>query len=130
MLLITERAAHNFIAGVLRGSCIKMIKTAFKFAQKSDHQQFKHAAIVLKGGAVLAFGFNHEKVHAEVNALKKLWPNKRKGTTVISLRFTKSGFGNSRPCPHCSKFMKENGVKKFVYTVALPEKHITVTERI
>lgn len=109
-----------------------MIKTAFKFAQKSDHQQFKHAAIVLKGGAVLAFGFNHEKVHAEVNALKKLWPNKRKGTHVISLRFTKTGMGNSAPCDKCQKFMKENGIEKVTYTlitdlVSLP---VEVTERI
>lgn len=93
----------------------KLLKTA----RRSDHKIYNHAALVIKGGAILSSGYNHGWKHAEVHALEKLWPNKRKGTTVIVIRASKSKFGplgNSRPCQKCIDFLKENGVVRVIYS--------------
>lgn len=88
-----------------------MINRLRKLAKKAGHKSYKHAAIVIKGGAVQSFGYNYGKIHAEVNALKKIWPNKRAGVTVFNLRFTSKSLGNSRPCKNCLDFMVQNSVK-------------------
>lgn len=80
-------------------------------ALRSDHDAFRHGCIVLKGGAIQAFGYNLRQTHAEINALKKLWPSKRAGTTVFNLRFTRHSLGNSRPCHRCMDYMVQNSVK-------------------
>lgn len=86
-----------------------------RIASRSTHPMHKHATIVLKGGAVLATGYNHEGRHSEVVALSKLWPSKRRGTTIINLRIKPSGeIGNSSPCPECLAFLRKNGVRKIL----------------
>lgn len=95
----------------------KYTKLIIRLAFKSGHKWAKHAALVLKGGAVVATGFNHEWNHAEVSALQKLWPNKRRGTTVWSIRLTRTGrLAEAKPCPACDQFLRENGVKAVVYS--------------
>lgn len=82
---------------------------------RSTHPIHRHATIVLKGGAVVATGFNHGGQHSEVVALRKLWPSKRPGCTVINLRIKPSGtIGNSSPCAECRAFLARNGVKKIL----------------
>lgn len=66
---------------------------------------------MLRGGAIQSFGYNFNDTHAEVNALKKLWPSKRAGTTVFNLRFTVNSLGCSRPCDSCMAFMARFSVK-------------------
>lgn len=74
-------------------------------------------AIVFRGGAVLSMGYNHAKVHAEVSALSKLWPSKRKGVTLISLRVGKDDqFKNAEPCAKCWAFIKASGVKRVMWS--------------
>lgn len=85
-------------------------------AKKSPVPQFKHASIITKGGAILAADYNGNDFHAEIGAMKKLWPNKIKGTTMINIRITKLGIGISKPCPSCHKVMKAMGVKTVIYT--------------
>jgi deoxycytidylate deaminase len=93
------------------------LKQAIKLAQNSPHPRFWHAAIVLKGGAVLSSGYNHDGLHAEVVALSKLWPSKRRGVTVLSLRMGRDGkLSMARPCPKCEKFCLDNGVSKVYFT--------------
>lgn len=89
-----------------------------RVALRSDHDQFKHATIVLRGGAVVSYGTNLGKRHSEVVALNKIWPNKRVGCTVVNIRIIKDGsFGNSKPCERCEKYLKKNGIKKVSYSV-------------
>lgn len=80
---------------------------------------FRHGAIVTKGGNILATGYNHDHTHAEVAALSKLWPSKRAGCTVWSLRVTNGGnLANGKPCPECLRYMLDAGVAKVVYSTA------------
>lgn len=93
------------------------IKAAIKLAARSTHPQYWHSALVLKGGAVISQGWNHDGRHAEVVALGKLWPSKRVGTTVISLRMGRDGrLGMAKPCPECSRALKEAGVTRVYYS--------------
>jgi deoxycytidylate deaminase len=86
-----------------------------KIARRSPHHAQRHASVVVKGGAVLAVGYNHSGRHSEVVALSKLWPSKRKGTTMINLRLKKSGVvGDSSPCEKCRAFLLKNGVVKVI----------------
>lgn len=86
-------------------------------AKKSNHKQFLHSAIVVKGGSVVATGHNRGWCHAEVAALKKLWPSERKGCKIYSFRVTKTGkMAMAKPCKECQTFLRENGVKIVYYT--------------
>lgn len=94
-----------------------MISFATALAAKSKHACHKHAAIVVRGGAIVSFAVNHHEMHAEVAALKKLWPSERRGTKVYSLRLRRSGtLGLAKPCTECEEFMSKNGVKQVFYT--------------
>lgn len=92
----------------------------------------KHGAVIVKGGSVLATGFNKDRnhpnnvseehikdycsVHAEVDAMKKAGATK--GATIYVARV--NSFGNqmmSRPCSRCYKKIKQSGIKKVVYTI-------------
>lgn len=86
--------------------------TAIDIASKSDHPDYRHAAIVVRGGAQISIGYNHGWRHAEVVALGPLWPSKRVGSRVWSLRFTKTGrLAMAKPCPSCEEFMRRAGVR-------------------
>lgn len=93
-----------------------MKKLLSRIAKKSPKRE-RHASIVMRGGAVLAHGFNHDGRHAEVAALSKLWPSERRGTTVISFRLTPAGAeGIAFPCEKCQQFIRAAGVKKVVFS--------------
>jgi len=93
-----------------------MYQKLFEISRKSPHN-FKHVAIVERAGKILAIGYNHDGIHAEESALKKLWPSERIGTRIISLRFTKTGkLANAKPCCECQKLLLESGVKKVTYS--------------
>jgi deoxycytidylate deaminase len=101
-----------------RRKCLRATKLR-RLAKRSTHPLFQHAALVLKGGAVLAAGYNHEGIHAEAMALNKLWPSKRRGTTVISIRLNKSGrFSSAKPCKACAALLLASGVSKVQYSDA------------
>lgn len=86
-------------------------------AKKARHRLFKHVAFVVRGGSIIAQGVNHDWVHAEVQALNKLWPSERRGTKVYSMRFTRGGkLTNGKPCEACVRYMKESGVKTVLYS--------------
>lgn len=96
---------------------MKFISFAKKLARRSTHEQFRHATIIVKGGAVLSYGYNHRDIHSEIMALNKLWPSKRVGTTLINIRLGKDGsFRNSQPCLLCHKEIKESRVARVYYT--------------
>lgn len=89
-----------------------------KLAAKSVLQH-KHAVVVEKGGAILSCGYNVGWNHAEKKALGKLWPDKRRGVTVWSLRVSNSGrFLMAKPCPRCEEYLRANGVKEVLYSTS------------
>ena len=88
-----------------------------RWASKSNHKQHHHVVIVERGGAVVAVGYNHDETHAEVAALGKVWPNKRKGLRIWSFRLRRDGqLGMAKPCKKCQQFLRENGVKVVYYS--------------
>jgi cytidine deaminase len=91
------------------------IRVLRNLSKKSNHDHYKHASIVLKGGAIQATGYNFNSTHSEIKALSQIWPSKRRNTIVFNLRFTNSGLGNSAPCNRCRKFMIDNGVSQSWY---------------
>lgn len=90
---------------------ITFLKKLERLSTHSNHSRFNHGAIVLRGGAIQSVGYNFNDTHAEIHALKKLWPSKRAGTTVFNLRFTTRSLGNSRPCDGCMAFMELHSIK-------------------
>lgn len=94
-----------------------MIGKLKRLAAMSPHPAHKHATLILRGGAVVSFGYNHDNLHSELVALSRLWPNKRRGTSIINIRITRGGaYGLSFPCPSCLAELKENGVIKVSFT--------------
>jgi hypothetical protein len=93
-----------------------MIEKAIRIALQSPHPSHRHATLVFRGGALLASGFNHHERCSEYVALSKLWPSKRRGTTVLNIRITRGGtMGLAKPCPDCWSYLLANGVKKAVW---------------
>lgn len=93
---------------------------------KKSRQKYKVGAVVLLKGKIISKGFNSRKshpllknvygffsMHAECNALLKA---DVKGDTVIVFRIKKDGFGCSKPCRRCQRFIKDNGIEKVIYT--------------
>jgi pyrimidine deaminase RibD-like protein len=94
---------------------MKYVNRALKEAKKSQ-QRFKHAALLVKGGAVIAFAFNTENTHAEVRAIKRA--AKTKGCVLISIRAAADGrTANAYPCNNCCKAIKEAGITEVQYSV-------------
>jgi cytidine deaminase len=92
----------------------KLVKLA---RSKARHKAHRHAVMITRGGAVVAFGTNHDETHAEVAALNNLWPDQRPGTRAISIRLRRSGtLGMAKPCLECQEFMRKHGVKSVMYT--------------
>lgn len=94
-----------------------MLNAALKMTERSQHSVFWHGALVKRGGNILAKGYNHGSRHAEEMAIKKLWPSKRVGTTVWSIRITKTGkLASSKPCPKCMALLRASGVRCVIYS--------------
>lgn len=93
-------------------SSIDMEKLARKIAKRARHSFAFHAAIVTRGGAVVATGYNHGTIHAEQNALGQLWPSERKGCKLWSIRVTKGGrLAMAKPCDVCQTYLKLFGIR-------------------
>jgi len=88
------------------------VTLAAHLATRSTHRRHHHAAIVLRGGAIVATGYNHGSRHAEVCAIGKLWPSKRRGCVVWSFRFSKSGnLALAKPCKRCQERLRASGIR-------------------
>jgi len=89
-----------------------------RMAENSNHR-YRHGALVVKGGSVLGWGFNHHGKHAEMSALAALWPSKRRGVTLWVGRITKAGsWALSRPCEGCQRALRDDGIGKVMYSTS------------
>ena len=94
--------------------------------------RFKHGAVIVKGGRVLAVGVNAytsslsltdilekegRSIHAEAAAIKAMGGS-AKGATIYVARINRLGEPRmSKPCNACMKLIKEAEIKKVVYTI-------------
>lgn len=93
----------------------------------------KHGSVIVKGGRVISTGINKERshprivsskhikdhcsVHAEIDAIKKA--KDVSGATIYVARVNKRGVArDSRPCNRCYEVIKNNGIKKIIYTTS------------
>lgn len=103
-----------------------LLNRAIKEAKKSKKKRFNHGVLVIKGGAIVAYGSNGQERHAEVVALNKLWVSKRKGCEIISIRVRVDGsLGMARPCVKCWGYLYDNGITKVTYSVPHIDRMIT-----
>lgn len=101
-----------------------------KEAKKSLHTKHKVGAAIVKGGRILATGFNSlspsyklktKTRHAEAAAILKMLNGLRlhdlAGADMYVTRFTKGGVtGMAKPCTECQKLMRSVGIKRTFYT--------------
>jgi deoxycytidylate deaminase len=110
-------------------------RAASKEAKKSQHNQHRLGAVVVKGGRILATGFNAMRpsgllktttMHAEAAAILKLLKERRLhdlfGAEMYVTRFTRGGaVGLAKPCPACHSLILSVGIKKVHYTTDGPD---------
>jgi tRNA(Arg) A34 adenosine deaminase TadA len=95
-------------------------------AQEESNCRVPMAAMVVRGGRPIAIGNNKKgyrgcSLHAEVDALRQLRYQKRRGRgcTVVVARFRADGsYGLAKPCANCIEFMKSEGVNDVAWTTA------------
>lgn len=105
-------------------------RIAEKQALKSTFQQHRLGAVIVKGGRVLATGYNSRRpssvlgtntLHAEASAILKLMKDRRLsdlvGADIYVTRFTKGGrIGNATPCVDCFNLICSVGIKRIYCT--------------
>jgi len=112
----------------------RILDLARRVAQNSEHDSFKHGAVLVKGGSVLNVAHNkdqynrfagrfrnrgcgHATHHAELGAILGIDKSKTQGATIYVVRVNKEGdFRNSKPCDMCHEVLKFVGIKKAIYT--------------
>lgn len=111
---------------------IGALKRAIEVAEKSEYYPYKIGAVVFKGGRILSEGTNalrycsrvpdkyknfDHSLHAEQDALSKLYPDKAKGANMIVVRINESGnVSLAKPCENCQKMIKDCGIKWVYYS--------------
>jgi deoxycytidylate deaminase len=106
------------------------IDRAIQNAYNSD-MTFKHGAVIVKGGKVIADGWNSSyggrcirgdfSMHAERDAIFDcLWRRVDiSGADIYVVRISKTGIlQNSRPCPRCSEQIIKHGIVNIYYSIS------------
>jgi len=114
---------------------IRYLNLAKRVARQSQHDHFKHGAVLVKGGSVINTSYNksqytrfgnrfrdtrfcgHATHHAELGCILGLDKALTQGTTLYVVRTNKEGkFKLSKPCAMCEEALRFCGVKKVIYT--------------
>jgi len=109
---------------------------AKKLARCSTYGNFRHGAVVSRGGAIIGLGVNSEKYssvgskyrpdnkghstyHAEIAALLGLDRSQTKGAVVYVARASKGCNADrmSKPCAMCHAVMEERGISRVYYSI-------------
>ena len=95
-----------------------VVRHAFAAATtKARHKQHRLAAIIIKGGSIIATGHNSECIHAEESAINRSSKSNIKGCTLVVLRVRRNGtLGLAKPCQDCMGRITIAGIKKVLYT--------------
>lgn len=113
---------------------VRRLKIAAKIAEQSDHDTYRHGAVLIKGGSVINLAANNDNHtsfgqrfrsspgrathHAETACVLGIERSTTMGATMYVARVNKSGeWKMSKPCSMCHEVMKFVGIKKVVYTV-------------
>jgi tRNA(Arg) A34 adenosine deaminase TadA len=108
---------------------------AKRVAAQSEHDHFKHGAVLVRGGSVINTAHNkdqykrfgnrfrntrrcgHATHHAELGCVLGLDKSTTQGTTLYVVRTNRAGeFRLSKPCAMCEEILRFCGIKKVIYT--------------
>lgn len=106
-----------------------MLNLALKKSDESKFSGYKHGAVLVKGGRVIATGTNHSKrgiifdevygfkmFHAEIDVLSKFEPEEVEGAILYVAGKTEKGhILNSKPCECCQHVIKKYPLKAVYY---------------
>lgn len=86
---------------------------------KISNRNHKHACALLKGGKILAIDVNNIRNrivnHAEQNVLHRF--KNLFGCILFVIRVVRENqVADSKPCFHCTKLIKESGIKKVCFS--------------
>ena len=106
-----------------------------KLAETSTYGNFRHGAVLVRGGAVHGLGYNSERYcsigakyrpeekgiatyHAEIKAILGVPRHLTRGSTIYVTRVNKRCESrNSRPCSMCRAVLSAQGVRKAIYSI-------------
>jgi len=113
-----------------------IFQLAKKMAECSTYGNFRHGAVLVRGGAIINFGINSEKYssigakyrpeekgvstyHAEIKAILNIPRHQTKGAVMYVARASKGKHEErmSKPCKMCHAVMQERGIRQVFYTV-------------
>lgn len=112
----------------------RYVDLASRVAEQTDFKEYRHGAVLVRGGVVLNTSCNknkykawanrfrkkqkgHATVHAEIGAILGLDRSITEGTTVYVVRVGRDGhLRNSKPCAMCEAAMQYVGVKRVIYS--------------
>jgi len=112
----------------------RYIELASRIAQQTEFKEYKHGAVLVRGGTVLNTSCNknkykawanrfrkkkcgHATIHAEIGAILGLDRSITEGGTIYVVRVGRTGdLKNSKPCPMCEAAMQFVGIKRVVYS--------------
>jgi len=114
---------------------LRYMKLAAKVAQDSVYNDYRHGALLIRGGSVLNWSENKNQycgfgnrfrqyntglptVHAELGCILGVDKSKTKNATIYVARIGKAGdWRLSKPCAMCMAAAKFAGVRQIVYTI-------------
>ena len=120
---------------VLAGKELRFVELGKKVAEASDFGDYRHGAVLVKGGSVINTSSNknsyarwgnrfrkrdcgHATHHAELGCILGVDRSVTKGSTVYVVRIGRRGdLKLSKPCDMCREALQHVGVKKVVYTI-------------
>lgn len=92
-----------------------------RVAERSNHPDYKHAAIYIEGARILAHAANFDHKHAEERCLRKVSKIGKRGV-LLSGRVSPDGqLRMARPCSRCEASLRKAGVRLVRYTNELGE---------
>ena len=112
----------------------RYIELAMRVAAQSDFKEYRHGAVLVRGGSVVNTSCNKNKYrswgnrfrkrqighathHAELGCVLGLDRSITEGATMYVVRIGKSGvLRNSKPCPMCEAALEYVGIKKVIYS--------------
>jgi tRNA(Arg) A34 adenosine deaminase TadA len=127
--LLTERVM------TYKGRNSRYFRLASKVALCSAQEDYRHGAILVKGGSVINTSCNKQSfssfgsrfrasdlgiatLHAEIGAILGVDRNKTEGATVYVCRVGKDGgYRLSKPCSMCHAAMKYVGIRRVIWTI-------------
>ena len=120
---------------VYRGRNSRYFNIARKAALCSEQTDYKHGAVLVKGGSVINTSCNKNRLvsfgsrfctehegtptlHAELGAILGLDRSITEGASIYVCRVGKdNGFRLSKPCSMCTAAMQHVGIKKVYWTI-------------